>query len=147
MYRVLKPGGRLILRENTHAGISVEGQGIPANPGLWQRFSQAQQRWFQSKFKHRRPSTEEWLDRITRAGFADVTTKELAYAPASSPSQLAYLKSWVEGVIEDDQSPEHGDLLSNDDRAAAAALVQYFVKAPEINLKIIAPTVICVAVK
>jgi ubiquinone/menaquinone biosynthesis C-methylase UbiE len=115
MYRVLKPGRRLFLRENAVNDFKAVTPVKEADDAWWQRMNAAQLQWFQSKFRHRRPRGEEWLERLRQAGFHDDASTVVRYTPASMRSQVTYLQRWTEGLLENEESPEFGDLVHHDD--------------------------------
>ena len=122
MYRVLKPGGRLFLRENAVNDLRAVTPIKEADDEWWERLNTAQHQWFQSKFRHRRPNREEWLERLRRTGFREDTTTVLEYTPADSRAQVTYLRRWAEGILENEQSPEYGGLLNRGDLQIARRL-------------------------
>jgi ubiquinone/menaquinone biosynthesis C-methylase UbiE len=125
IYRVLKPGGRLFLRENANIDLKAMTPIAEADDEWWQRMDSAQQRWFQSKFGHRRPSSDEWLERLRRAGFQNAIATVLQYTPSSARSQVIYLRRWAEGILENEESSEYGDLLDHDDLRIGEQLIDY----------------------
>jgi ubiquinone/menaquinone biosynthesis C-methylase UbiE len=125
MYRVLKPGGRLFLRENAVNDLRAVTPIKEADDAWWQRMSTAQQQWFQGKFRHRRPTSDEWLERLRRAGFQDEASTVLPYTPASPRAQVMYLQRWAEGILENEESPEYGDLLVVNDIHTARKLIDW----------------------
>src|SRR5262245_25902523 len=125
MYRVLKPGGRLFLRENAVNDLRAVTPIKESDDAWWQRMNTAQQRWFQSKFRHRRPTSDEWLERLRRSGFQDETSTILPYTPAGTRAQVIYLQRWAEGILENEASPEYGDLLVVDDTHTARNLIDW----------------------
>jgi len=155
MYRVLKPGGRLFLRENAVNDLRAVTP-IKETDDAWsRRMNTAQQQWFQSKFRHRRPTSDEWLERLQRAGFQNEASTILPYAPACSRAQVTYLQRWAEGILENEESPEYGGLLDDDDTRTARKLIDWckeVLQQPDtslnsLNLQIRVSTEICSASK
>src|SRR5262249_52333445 len=155
MYRVLKPGRRLFLRENAVNDLRAVTPIKEADGEWWERMNRAQLQWFQSKFRHRRPNSEEWLDRLRRAGFQEDAPTVLKYIPAESRAQLIYLQRWTEGILENEESPEYGDLLNRHDVQIARQLRDYCERVLEQsgdalnrpNLQISVSTEICSGAK
>jgi ubiquinone/menaquinone biosynthesis C-methylase UbiE len=115
MYRVLRPHGHLFLRENSNADFAVSIPALRLDLEFSERLRMANTRWFQSKFKSRRPTAEDWLRRMEQAGLNDVHVETLAFESPNARDALAYIQSWLHGLLEDHQSPEHGNLLSATD--------------------------------
>jgi ubiquinone/menaquinone biosynthesis C-methylase UbiE len=151
MYRVLKPGGRLVLRENSGIDLRAVTPVQEADGEWWRRMNNAQLQWFQSKFRHRRPSSHEWLERMSRAGFQQAASTVLQYAPASTRAEVTYLQRWTEGILENEESPEYGDLLNQDDLGTARRLIDWCKELlhqsddalQRLNLQISVSTEIC----
>src|SRR5262249_33551620 len=136
MYRVLKPGGTLFLRENSNSDLAVSVPSLRIDLELSRHLRLANTRWFQSKFKSRRPTTEEWLRRMEEAGFANLHVETVSFEPPHPRHQLAYIQSWLTTVLEDHDSPEYGNLLDADVidqiRRAIAGLEQCFEKPDSV---------------
>ena len=154
LYRVLKPGKRVFLREHANTDLRVVTTIAAADAEFWQRLCNAQQQWFQSKFKHRRPTSDEWLTALTQVGFRDAKTMHLEYTPARPRAQVIYLRQWLETVLEDHASPEYGDLLNPSDLLTAQLVAAYLDRASQESdddathhHQVIVSTDICVAVK
>ena len=92
LYRVLRPGGRLFLRENANTDLRVVGTVLTTDAAFWRRFCNAQQQWFQSKFKRRRPTSNDWSTALQQVGFRDTQMVQLDYTPATQTAQVTYLR-------------------------------------------------------
>jgi ubiquinone/menaquinone biosynthesis C-methylase UbiE len=133
MYRVLKPGGRLFLRENSNADLAVSIPALRLDAEVCSRCRLANARWFQSKFRSRRPAAEEWLRRMEQAGFDNVRVETMSFDAPHPRHQLAYIQTWLKGILEDHASPEHGNLLEAKDvafmRETIAELERYLTQS------------------
>src|SRR5262245_22413057 len=155
MYRVLKPDGRLFLRENAVNDLRAVTAIKEADDAWWKRMSKAQLQWFQSKFRHRRPNTEEWLERLRRAGFRQDAATTLQYTSADARAQVTYLQRWTEGILENQESPEYGDLVNRGDLQIARRLIDWCTELRQqsddalnrLNLEISVSTEICIGTK
>jgi ubiquinone/menaquinone biosynthesis C-methylase UbiE len=153
LYRVLRPGGRLLLRENANTDLRV-AVSVPTDTAFWHRLCNAQQQWFQSKFKRRRPTSEDWSAALQQVGFRDAQVVQLDYTPAAPRAQVIYLRHWLQSILEDHASPEYGDLLNHTDLLAVQDLLAWLDGellrqhgVTEIDLDVSVTTEICVGVK
>src|SRR5215510_15439348 len=125
LYRVLRPGGRLFLRENANVDLRVATTVPTTDAAFWNRLCSAQQRWFQSKFKRRRPTSGEWSAALEHVGFRDTQVVRFDYTPAGPRTQVIYLQHWLESILEDHASPEYGDVLNQMDLLAVQDLLSW----------------------
>jgi ubiquinone/menaquinone biosynthesis C-methylase UbiE len=154
LYRVLRPGGRLFLRENANTDLRVAATVPTTDAAFWRRLCNAQQQWFQSKFKRRRPTSDEWSTALQQVGFRDTQVVQLDYIPAGPRAQVIYLRHWLESILEDHASPEYGDLFNHTDLMAVQDLLAWLDGylqrqhgVTEIDPDVSVTTEICVGVK
>jgi ubiquinone/menaquinone biosynthesis C-methylase UbiE len=154
LYRVLRPAGRLFLRENANTDLRVAATVPTTDAAFWRRLCNAQQQWFQSKFKRRRPTSDDWSTALQQVGFRDTQMVQLDYTPATQTAQVTYLRHWLQSILEDHASPEYGDLLHHTDLLTVQDLLAwlegYLQKqhgVTEIDLGVSVTTEICVGAK
>ena len=94
---LLKPGGRLVLRENRVPQSLLPRDTGTVPPGLEARLQAAFERWFLADRVQRGRYPAGWLAALARAGLANPTAKSFLYernAPFSSLEQQ-YLTGWL----------------------------------------------------
>ena len=154
LYRVLRPAGRLFLRENANTDLRVDATVPTTDAAFWRRLCNAQQLWFQSKFKRRRPTSDDWSTALRQVGFRDTQMVQLEYTPAAQTAQVTYLRHWLQSILEDHASPEYGDLLHHTDLLTVQDLLAWLDGdlqrqhgVTEIDLGVSVTTEICVGAK
>jgi SAM-dependent methyltransferase len=110
VHRVLKPGGRFVLRENrVSASLLPDDLGI-GEPGLESRFNQAFEAWLRKDRAERGRYPHGWAHLLINAGFRDVHVRCFLHqvAPPFTDAQQQYLHYWldrkreIEGVLPSD---------------------------------------------
>jgi ubiquinone/menaquinone biosynthesis C-methylase UbiE len=123
--RVVKPGGRLALREGSvRTRFLPDDIGLGA-PGLEDRLDVAFQEWFTANVRSGEGSVRYpygWTQMLTDAGFHDVTAKSflLEALPPFSDEQISYMGRHIRRWVEDDHRRE---MLDHDDVHALGELV------------------------
>lgn len=126
--RVLKPGGRLAIREG---GLPL--QCLPfdiglGQPGLQDRLRGADQRWFAAMTKatmpDERPYPYGWSQLLHDAGFEQIEARTFTTDALSpfAPAQAAFVTSHLERSLERDRGP-YGPLLKREDRRTVINLL------------------------
>lgn len=131
--RVVRPGGRFVLRENrVSARLLPDDLGF-GEPGLESRLNAAFEAWLRRDRLERGRYPHGWLHLLRNAGFAAPTARSFLYEIQSPiPTGLAqYLRSWLgrRAMV---------DGVSDADRQLVAALCnpehpQYFLKRDDLH--------------
>ncbi|HSE99026.1 MAG TPA: class I SAM-dependent methyltransferase [Blastocatellia bacterium] len=125
LYRVLRPGGRLALRETgrRHLKFSLPELGIDGE--FLVRLQEGRDRWFQSKYRSRIPGDAHWKRLLLEAGFRKTEVIKFSFEPPSPEDQRAYLHDvWLRNFLVIDGSPEHGHLFERADREKLEHIVE-----------------------
>jgi SAM-dependent methyltransferase len=108
--RVIKPGGRFVLRENrVTASLLPDDLGI-GEPGLESRLNQAFEAWLRKDRAERGRYPHGWAHLLIAAGFRDVITRCFLHQVVLpfTDAQKQYLRYWldrkreIEGVLPSD---------------------------------------------
>lgn len=119
LYRVIRPGGRLALRETgrRHMSFSIPELGLTAE--LLDRLQDGRDRWFQSKYRCRVPGDAHWKRLLLEAGFRKAEVKKFSFEPPSPEDQRRYLREvWLRNFLVINRSPEYGRLYEPSDVTA-----------------------------
>jgi len=79
----------------------------------------------------------------------------LQYTSADARAQVTYLQRWTEGILENQESPEYGDLVNRGDLQIARRLIDCCTELRQqsddalnrLNLEISVSTEICIGTK
>lgn len=145
LYRVLKPGGRLAIREG---GLPL--QMFPGNlglsePGLDARLQLANNRWFAAMSKATMPDEVDypygWAQLLLDREFVDVMARTftLDMLPPFDEHQQAFVLHQLQRVIDRDQGP-YGPVLTEGDHSVLPQLldpdsVHYILQRRDLHVR------------
>lgn len=116
LYRVLKPDGRLALRETGRRRLRFSLPELEIDGEFLDRLQEGRDRWFQSKYRCRLPGDAHWKRILLEAGFKKTEIMRFPFEPPSPKDQRAYLHEvWLRNFLVIDGSPEHGHLFERAD--------------------------------
>jgi ubiquinone/menaquinone biosynthesis C-methylase UbiE len=116
LYRVLKPGGRVALRESGRRRMRFSLSELEITGEFLDRLQDGRDRWFQSKYRSRVPGDAHWRRILLEAGFKKTEVMKFSFAPPSPDDQRSYLhKAWLRNFLLIDRSPEYGRVLDPSD--------------------------------
>lgn len=116
LYRVLRPGGRLALREYARRRIRFSLPELGINPEFLDRLQDGRERWFQSIYGSRLPGDAHWKRLLLEAGFKKPCLINFSFEPPSPEDQRRYLHEvWLRNFLVIHRSPEHGGLFEPSD--------------------------------
>lgn len=128
LYRVLKPDGRLAIREGGLPLQMFPGDLGLGEPGLDARIQLANNRWFAAMRKATMPDEVDypygWAQLLLDQEFANVTARTftLDMLPPFDEHQQAFVLHQLQRVIDRDQGP-YGPILTEEDRSVLPQLL------------------------
>jgi len=125
LYRVLKPGGRVVVRESGRRRMSFSIPELGITGERLDRLQDGRDRWFQSKYRNRVPGDASWRRILLEAGFKKTTVMKFPFDPPPARDQRGYLhKVWLRNFLVIDRSPEYGRVLDPSDVEALERILK-----------------------
>lgn len=134
--RVLRPGGRLAVREDGGQRWRFSSKGLGIDVDLQTRLHDLYDRWFKEEYGRERPDHAWWRRTLENQGLDSVEQLNFPFKTPDVQTQLRYIDDWLRSFLSRDASSGYRAKLGPTDRWALERLTD-----PELECGVLNQTV------
>lgn len=136
LYRILRPGGRLAIREDGGRRWRFSSKNLAIEDDLQTRLHDLYDRWFEEEHGRSRPDDAWWLKTLESLGLKSVDTLTFSIKTLDMKTQLLYIDDWFRSFLSRDAGGGYRAKLGPSDRWALERLTD-----PELECGVLNQTV------
>ena len=136
LYRVLRPGGRLAIREDGGRRWWFSSKGLAIDDNLQTRLHDLYDRWFEEEHGRDRPDDAWWIGTLEKMGLKSVERLQFPLKTPDMEVQLRYIDDWLRSFLSRDAGGGYRAKLGPTDRWALERLTD-----PELECGVLNQTV------
>jgi ubiquinone/menaquinone biosynthesis C-methylase UbiE len=133
LYRVLRSGGRLAIREDGGRRWRFSSKGLDIDDNLQTRLHDLYDRWFEEKHGCDRPDDAWWRKTLKKMGLKSTEQLEFPFKTPDIQIQLRYIDDWLRSFLSMDASGGYRAKLGPTDRWALERLTDPDLECGVLN--------------